>query len=333
MVTSGKANPRWLSAVQRWLAVRAYGLFARSLFGATTPPAVMRARFERFAVRSRESIQRRFPRVRFDEYRLGRLAIETVCAVREPRCVLIHLHGGGFLFGSSASYRDRARCLSFRCEAEVFIPDYRLAPAHPFPAALEDALAAYQYVRALRPKLPVLVSGDSAGGGLALSLLTQLRDAGDPMPDGAVLLSPWTDLSASSASLDRNRRVDVWLSRAHLETWGRHYAAGVHLRDPRMSPVFADLHGLPPLLILAGEHEVLLDDALRVADRARRAGTPVDLHVGPGMQHDWPLTLPWLDESRRAWAAIRHFVGARCAASPATASPRTISSSPLEPVS
>jgi acetyl esterase/lipase len=215
----------------------------------------------------------------------------------------------------------------------VFVPDYRLAPAHPFPAALEDALAAYQYVRALRPKLPVLISGDSAGGGLALSLLIQLRDANVRMPDGAVLLSPWTDLSASGASLDRNRRADVWLSRAHLETWGRYYAEGTHARDPRVSPVFADLRALPPLLILVGAHEVLLDDALRVADSARSAGTPVDVHVGPRMQHDWPLTLPWLDESRRAWAAIRDFVDARCAPSSASAFPGTAPSSQLEHVS
>lgn len=300
------------NSLKRRVSLHAYGLFASTCFAANTAPGVLRQRFERFAVRSRADMQRRFPGIRFDDYRVGRLAMESVCAVPRPRCALIHLHGGAFVFGSPASYRDRARRFSFRFDAEVFLPDYRLAPEHPFPAALEDALVAYQYVRALRPDLPILLSGDSAGGGLALSLLVRLRDLRECMPQAAVLLSPWTDLSASGASVDRNESADAWLSRAHLEQWASYYVGQNDPRHPLLSPAFAELHALPPLLLLAGEHEVLLDDSLRVVDAAMIAGTQASVHVGRRMQHDWPITLPWLAESRQAWNVMSDFVAARC---------------------
>jgi acetyl esterase/lipase len=198
--------------------------------------------------------------------------------------------------------------LSYRCNAEVFVPDYRLAPEHPFPAALDDALVAWQYVRTLRSNQRIFVTGDSAGGGLGLSLLVRLRDLGSVLPNGAVFLSPWTDLTGSGASVEQNRARDLWLSRRHLEGWAPHYLAGADPSSPLVSPVFADLSELPPLLLFAGENEVLLDDAVRVANAATRAGTPVRLVIGPGMQHDWPLTLPWLDESRSAWNEMRRFI-------------------------
>ena len=154
----------------------------------------------------------------------------------------------------------------------------------------------------------MLVTGDSAGGGLALSLLCRLRALGQRMPVGAILLSPWTDLSVSGASVEENRRRDRWLGRAHLERWSAHYLGSTSAREPLASPVFADLAGLPPLLILTGEHEILRDDAVRVCERATRQGTRARLLVGQGMQHDWPLTLPWLPESRNAWRAMEAFV-------------------------
>lgn len=257
-------------------------------------------------------MQQRFPQLRFQNHRLGRLAVESVSAAPDFDRILIHLHGGAFVFGSAASYRQRAQRLSFRCKAEVFVPEYRLAPEHPFPAALEDALVTYQYVRALRPSSPVVISGDSAGGGLALSLVLRLRELGERMPDGVIMLSPWTDLSVSGNSIDRNQRRDLWLSRKHLERWARHYVGDADPRTPLLSPVFAELHALPPLLLLVGEHETLLDDALRVAWRATLAGTPAHVHIGARMQHDWPLTMPWLPESRLAWRVIAEFIDARC---------------------
>jgi epsilon-lactone hydrolase len=296
------------SAWKRWLSLRAYGAFTSALFGARTAPLVMRSRFERFGTVSRDALQRQHPKLRFEDHTIGTLHVEAVCASEAPTRVLIHLHGGGYFMGSAASYRNRAMRLGYRCNAEVFVPDYRRAPEHPYPAALHDALATWQYVRALRPGVPVFLSGDSAGGGLALGLMLCLRDRAEPMPAGALLLSPWADLTASGASMETNARKDLWLGRRHLEQWARYYLAGADPRDPLVSPVFADLAGLPPLLVLAGEDEVLLDDALRVARNAARAGTPVESLVGLGMQHDWPLTLPWLDESRSAWAAMADFV-------------------------
>lgn len=302
-----------LPAWQRWLSLQLYGLFASAFFGAHTRPEVMRARFERFAATARADLERKHAGLVFEDHLLGKLEVESLCAVAAPTAVVIHLHGGAFAFGSVASYRNRAMRLSYRLNAEVFVPDYRLAPEHPFPAALEDALVTYQYVRALRPRAPIIMTGDSAGGGLALSMLVRLRERGERLPDGAILLSPWTDLAATGASVERNGRRDRWLSRAHLEQWARYYAGSTALCTPLLSPAYAELHGLPPLLVLAGEHEVLLDDAQRVVDGAVRAGSQARMLVGRGMQHDWPLTLPWLDESKHAWRAMAAFVAERSA--------------------
>ena len=293
---------------QRWLSLRAYGLVTSTLFGATTSPLKMRARFERLGRVSRARLQRKFPRLRFQDHVIDGLVAESVCAVESPTRVILYLHGGAFFMGSPASYRNRAMRLSYRCHAEVFVPDYRLAPEHPYPAALDDAFAAWRLVTALRRDAPLFVAGDSAGGGLGLSLLVRLRDSGLLGPNGAVLLSPWTDLTVSGASVDGNHGKDLWFTRRHLETWARYYVGNADARAALVSPVFADMSGLPALLLLAGEHELLLDDAQRVAEAAREKRTSATVLVGQGMQHDWPLALPWLDESRHAWRVIREFI-------------------------
>jgi acetyl esterase/lipase len=302
-----------LPAWQRRLSLLSYGLFTSAFFRARTSPRVMRARFDRFARVDRDALCAKHRGLRFEDHDLGTLAVEAVRAVPEPRCTVIHLHGGAFVFGSPATYRSRAMRLSYRLGAEVFVPDYRLAPEHPYPCALEDALVTYQYVRALRPSAPIFITGDSAGGGLALSVLVRLRERGEAQPDGAILLSPWTDLAVTGASVDSNRGRDRWLSRAHLERWARYYAGETDPRTPHLSPLYAELHGVAPLLVLAGADEVLLDDAARVVDRARAAGTDARLLIGRGMQHDWPLTLPWLDESKEAFAAMADFAAERAA--------------------
>jgi acetyl esterase/lipase len=300
--------PRTVSPWKRWLSLRAYGIVTSTLFGATTPPLTMRARFERYGRVSREAMQRKFPKLVFGDHAANGLAIESVCAVESPTRVILYLHGGAFFMGSPASFRNRAMRMSYRCRAEVFVPDYRLAPEHPYPAALDDALVAWRFVKALRKDAPIFVAGDSAGGGLSLSLFVRLRDLALAMPNGSFLFSPWTDLTASGQSVDGNRRKDLWFSRKHLETWASYYVGGADGRSQYVSPVFAELSGLPPLLLLVGEDEALLDDTLRVRDAAAAAGTDVRVLIGKGMQHDWPLTLPWLDESRQAWNAIRRFV-------------------------
>jgi monoterpene epsilon-lactone hydrolase len=302
------SQPETLSPWKRWLSLRAYGLVTSALFGAATPPMTMRGRFERLSRVSREAMRRKFPELVFGDHAVDGLAIESVCAVESPTRVILYLHGGAFFMGSPASFRNRAMRLSYRCHAEVFVPDYRLAPEHPFPAALDDAFAAWKFVKALRPRAPVFVAGDSAGGGLSLSLLVRLRDSGLVMPNGSFQLSPWTDLTVSGSSVDGNRGKDLWFTRKHLEVWASYYVGHAVGRSPYVSPVFADLSGLPPLLLLVGENELLLDDTLRVRDAATSAGTDVRVLIGKGMQHDWPLTLPWLDESRHAWNAMRRFV-------------------------
>jgi epsilon-lactone hydrolase len=303
--------PRTVSPWKRWMSLRGYGLVTSTLFGATTPPATMRARLERLSRNPRAAMQRKFPSLVFCDHTVDGLAIESVCAIESPSRVILYLHGGAFFMGSPASYRNRAMRLSFRCCAEVFVPDYRLAPEHPYPAAFDDALVAWRFVKAFRPGLPIFVTGDSAGGGLSLSLLVKLRDLGLPMPSASFLLSPWTDLAVSGSSVNSNRRKDLWFTRKHLERWASYYAGGADRCSPYLSPVFAELSGLPPLLLLVGEHELLLDDTLRIRDAATSAGTDVSVLIGEGMQHDWPLTLPWLDESKLAWNAMRRFVEER----------------------
>ncbi len=301
-------GPGMLTRLKRWASLRAYGLVASALFGAATPPQTMRARFERWNRVPREAMQRKFPRLAFGDHAADGLPIESIRAVESPARIILYLHGGAFIFGSPVSYRNRAMRLSYRCNAEVFVPDYRLAPEHPYPAALDDALAAWRLVRGLRKGVPAFLAGDSAGGGLCLSLLVTLRELGLVMPNGSFLVSPWTDLTVSGSSVGANAGKDLWFTRRHLETWASYYVGRSDSRSPYISPVFADLSKLPPLLLFAGEDELLLDDTMRVRDSATRAGTETRVHIGSGMQHDWPLTLPWLDESRLAWSSIRRFV-------------------------
>jgi acetyl esterase/lipase len=163
----------------RWLSLRGYGLVTSALFGAATPPRVMRRRFEFLGATPRSTLQRRYPKLKFGDHAVGRLAIESIRAVAAPARAILYLHGGGYFMGSPASYRRRAMRLGFRCGAEVFVPDYRLAPEHPYPAALDDALAAWRWLRRTVCDQPLHVVGDSAGGGLALALLLRLRDKGN----------------------------------------------------------------------------------------------------------------------------------------------------------
>lgn len=301
---------------KRWLSVLAYGLVTRLMYGADTPVETARRRFEWLATVSRDKMKAKFPKMVFGDHQAGALRIDSLCAVADPRRVVLYLHGGGYIVGSAASYRDRARVLSYRCRAEVFIPDYRLAPENPFPAALEDALAAWDYVTAQRPDAPLAIAGDSAGGGLTLSLIAALRDAGKRLPDGAVLISPWADLAITGESITSNHGKDVWMNRHSLEAWSRYYVGGSDARHPGISPLYADYTGFPPLYLVVGGDEVMLDDSLRVEAKAKAAGVDVEACVGRRMQHDFPITLPWLEESREAWERIVSFLD-RAVVSPA----------------
>lgn len=225
-----------------------------------------------------------------------------------PRVVLF-LHSGAFVMGSARAYRSLAAGLAGAAGAEVFALDYRLAPEHPFPAALDDVVAAYRAVLAsgTRPADVCLV-GDSAGGGLVVSALVALRDAGVPLPAAGVAISPLTDCTLNSDSLTSHAERDPATSRGVLSWLTKHYLDGLDPADPRVSPVLADLGGLPPLLVLVGTEEVLLDDATRLVDRACAHGVDATLHLGHGQAHIWPLFAPVLAAGRDAVALIGAFV-------------------------
>jgi epsilon-lactone hydrolase len=219
----------------------------------------------------------------------------------ESTRTILYLHGGGYYFCSPKSHRSLVFQLAVRSSARTFSLDYRLAPEHPFPAALDDALAAYRRLLAdATPPDSIVVAGDSAGGGLALALLVALRDAGDALPAAALLFSPWTDLAATGGTLVTNDGADPMFRGAAVARAARLYLADADPTHPYASPLYADFAGLPPLFMQAGSTEVLLDDAKRVAQRAKAAGVAVEFEVWRNMPHVWQLFAPFIPEARRA---------------------------------
>ena len=214
------------------------------------------------------------------------------------RATLFYLHGGGYIGMSPATHRHLTGAFARR-GFRVFAADYRLAPEHPFPAAVEDATAAWLGLRA-RVAGPAYVAGDSAGGGLTLALLMRLRDLGERGPDGACLFSAWTDLAVTGASTRTNENRDPLLVSSGLERVAAAYLDGADPRTPLASPLYGDFAGLPPLIFFVGDTEILLDDTLRAAERARALGVPVELRVGPDMPHVWPFLNRITPEGRRA---------------------------------
>jgi acetyl esterase/lipase len=218
------------------------------------------------------------------------------------------LHGGAYLFGSIEDYRDFLARVTRAADARAVAIDYRLAPEHPFPAALEDALAAYVALldSGVSPTR-LVVAGDSAGGGLTLSLLVALRDRGLPLPAGALLVCPWVDLAARGGTLVSNGPYDVF-GETLVERWALTVLAGADASDPRASPARADLRGLPPMLVQVGEVEVVLDQVKAFAERARSAGVDARLRVWRDCFHDWPLYAAILRDGRRAIDEIGAFI-------------------------
>jgi len=212
-------------------------------------------------------------------------------ASQQSRQVILYLHGGGYTIGSARTERVLNAALARITGYRVLSVDYRLAPEHPFPAALEDTLAAYRWLLTTeRTSQQIIVVGSSAGGGLALATLVALRDAGDPLPAGAILLSALTDLTASGASYTTNVELDLLDTPEGIAEVQTYYLGERDPRTPLASPLYADLHELPPLLIHVGSDEILLDDSTQVAERARTAGVPVTLHIGEGMWHMWHVS-------------------------------------------
>jgi acetyl esterase/lipase len=231
---------------------------------------------------------------------LGGVPGEWVTGREASAETLIYLHGGAYAVCSPATHRQVTGAFARR-GFRVFAPDYRLAPEHPYPAALDDVVAAYRaLLEAGCAPSSVTVAGESAGGGLALALLVRLRDAGLPLPAAAALFSPWADLSLAGESLRANEALDAMFHGRHAAWVASLYLGGADPRDPHVSPVYANLTGLPPLLIHVGETELLLDDARRIAARAQADGLTVSFSVWRDVVHGWQLFPAVLPEARRS---------------------------------
>jgi acetyl esterase/lipase len=223
--------------------------------------------------------------------------------------VVILLHGGGYCMGSRKTGRYLASMISEATMARVLVPEYRLAPEHPFPAALNDVLAVWEW--ALDQGLQsthMCLAGESAGGGLAVSTMLELRKYKIPLPRGAVLLSPWTDLECAGDSMKTNAAKDPMNSLEVADRFAKLYAGDENLPNPLLSPVHADLKGLPPLLIQVGNDEVFLDDVRRFADAAKKAEVRVQLTEYEGMWHAWQQLVPQLPEAQPALDEIAYFI-------------------------
>lgn len=244
----------------------------------------------------------------------GGVPAEWVVGPRGGRAVTIfYLHGGGYLQGSPTTHRDFASHLSSLTGGRSVVVDYRLAPADPFPAAVEDACKAYRWLvgEAGVPPQEVVFAGDSAGGGLAVAALTCLRDEGAPMPAGVMCFSPWTDLTCSSGTLKSNSGKDPLLSSENICQMAHYYLNGADPTHPLASPIYADLSSLPPIHIQVGSIEILLDDARHLAERGRTCGVRVTLDIWQGMLHVWQLGFRFIPEGADALAQAAAFIRSR----------------------
>ena len=297
----GPARPSWSSDFEAWT------VFLRQCARAAPylPIAYQRALVDGVVPRGHGEGVDRTPE------RIG--SVEAVWirpAGRAPAGTLLYLHGGGYTSGSIASHFDLARRLCLAGGFEVLLPEYRLAPEHAFPAQLEDALACYRFLLARGIAAgQIALAGDSAGGGLVLSTLLALRDAAEPLPAGAACLSAWVDLEMTGSTMRENARFD-YVTHGALDGSATRFLGNASRRDPRAAPIHADLRGVPPLLLQAGSAEVLLDDSVRLAERARAAGVDVTLEVWPDMPHAWHIFAPLLPDGQRAIERVAEFANA-----------------------
>ena len=227
----------------------------------------------------------------------------------EPSRAVLFLHGGGYVSGSLDSHRHMIGQAGREAQTRTLSLAYRLAPEHPFPAALEDVIAGYHFLlsQGFDPKR-IAVAGESAGGGLAIAMLVSLRDRGVPLPACTWCSSPWVDLEAIGGSMTAKASVDPLIQKSYLMELAMAYLKGVDPRTPLASPLYADLRGLPPMLIQVGSAETLLDDAVRLAGVAGAADVRVRLEVWPDMIHAWHLFYPQLADGRRALAQVGAFI-------------------------
>ncbi len=250
--------------------------------------------------------------VRVDAVSANGVAAEwTTTPAADTSRVVMFLHGGGYVSGSLVSHRHMVAQLGREAHARTLALDYRLAPEYPFPAALEDTLAGYRFLlaQAIAPHR-IALCGESAGGGLAIAAMISLRDAGESLPACAWLSSPWTDLAQSGETMTTKAEVDPLIQKPYLDELAAAYSHGADIRNPLVSPIYADLRSLPPLLIHVGSSEALLDDSVRIAAVAGAAGVRVTLDIWPDMIHAFPLFYSQLAMARQVLAQAGGFVQA-----------------------
>jgi epsilon-lactone hydrolase len=269
------------------------------------PIETMRAEFETNAKMFKVAEE-----IRCEPLRIGHFEAEWVIPPESTDSrVLLYLHGGGYVMGSINTHREMVSRICRAGATRGLIPAYRLAPEHPYPAALEDAVSAYQWLLAegWNPRR-MLVAGDSAGGGLAIATLMTLREKGYPLPAACVCISPWVDLEGSGESMTTRASVDPIVQREGILFMAETYLGGADPRTPLAAPLYADLKGLPPMLIQVGTSEILLDDAKRLAAHAKEAGVEVVLETWDEMFHIWHFFASLLPEGREAIDHIGQFI-------------------------
>ena len=242
----------------------------------------------------------------------GGVPAEWVVGSPTDEAVMLYLHGGGYVFGGLDSHRDIACRLAAQAGVKVLLLDYRLAPEYRFPAAVDDATAAYSWLldEGVNPA-QLVIAGDSAGGGLATALMVNLKTLGLPQPKAAVLISPWVDLAMTGESLQANARADAMLSPEAIEKFASLYLGDSDPRSPLASPIFADLSGLPPAYVMVGDTEVLMSDAQTLVKRISEADGQVELTIWPKMPHVFPIMSAIIPEGRQAIEDISTFVRAQ----------------------
>lgn len=293
------------------LRARIIRYFLKRAFARLSPDADLaatRREFERTAAR-------------YGPPRDVRIRSETIAGVDgdwlvPPGCdeapLLYFLHGGAYVMGSSRTHRRMLACLAKAAAVRAYLPNYRLAPEHPFPHGIEDASNVYRELL-MRGESPsrIAIGGDSAGGGLTMATLLTLRERDVPMPAGTVLLSPWLDLTASGESMHSRAGIDPLFRPQHMPGAADFYCDRHSRRDPRVSPVFADVSGLPPTLVQVGDHEILLSDATRIVERLTQAGVPATLDVWPEMWHVFQFFAGLMPEATRAIGQLAIFLSER----------------------
>lgn len=226
----------------------------------------------------------------------------------DPERTILYLHGGGYVFGSAKSHRALTFEMARASRTKIFSLDYRLAPEHPFPAAVDDAIAAYRWLLDKgRDPAKMMISGDSAGGGLALALTYAIKARGLPMPACLALYSPWTDLAVTGASVDENDLTDAMFRAEFIRGGVGRVLNSADPKAPLASPLYADVEGFPPTLFYASDDEVLLDDSTRMHERLREAGVPSTLVRHKGLPHVWPVFVATIPEARVTIAETADF--------------------------